>query len=111
MGMLKGCSSLVMDRNIALSFARNRISSNLIRSSLILSSSASAEEISDDPPELTEDGLPQLKGDFDWDAKFGGDDDWITENVPGKIVLDDVTLAKQITELEKLEKEWRKERA
>jgi len=61
-------------------------------------------------PKLTESGLPELKGDFDWDAKFAGDDDWITENVPGKVVLDDVTLAKQVTALDKLETVWRKQR-
>lgn len=61
-------------------------------------------------PKLTEAGLPELKGDFDWDAKFAGDDDWITEDVPGKITLDDVTLAKQVTALDKLETGWRKQR-
>ena len=61
-------------------------------------------------PKLTESGLPELKGDFDWDAKFAGDDDWITEDVPGKITLDDVTLAKQVTALDKLESSWRKQR-
>lgn len=69
---------------------------------------ARAEEYEE--PKLTDQGLPELKGDFDWDAKFGGDDDWITEDVPGKIVLDDVTLAKQVTALDKLESQWRKER-
>merc|ERR1712232_1075394 len=64
----------------------------------------------DDEPKLTESGLPEVKGDFDWDAKFGGDDDWITEDVPGKIVLDDVTLAGQVTALDKLETQWRKDR-
>ena len=54
--------------------------------------------------------LPELKGDFDWDAKFGGDDDWITENVPGKIVLNEIELAQQVTELSKLEEQWRKDR-
>ena len=54
--------------------------------------------------------LPELKGDFDWDAKFGGDDDWITENVPGKIVLNQIELAQQVTELSKLEEQWRKDR-
>lgn len=55
--------------------------------------------------------LPELKGDFDWDAKFSGDDDWITENVPGKMVLNEVELAAQVTELTRLEESWRKERA
>ncbi len=54
--------------------------------------------------------LPEVKGDFDWDAKFGGDDDWITENVPGKIVLDEITLAKQVTALNALEETYRKQR-
>ena len=42
--------------------------------------------------------------------KFGGDDDWITENVPGKIVLNEIELAKQVTALNQLEEKWRKER-
>jgi hypothetical protein len=54
--------------------------------------------------------LPELKGDFDWDKKFGGDDDWITENVPGKIVLNEIELAAQVTALNRLEEKWRKER-
>ena len=54
--------------------------------------------------------LPELKGDFDWDARYKGDDDWITENVPGKIVLNEVELAAQVTALSKLEEKWRKER-
>ena len=54
--------------------------------------------------------LPELKGDYDWDAKFGNDPNWITENVPGKIVLDEITLAKQVTALNQLEEKWRKER-
>ena len=53
--------------------------------------------------------LPELKGDFDWDAKFGPDDDWIVDNVPGKIVLNEIELATQITALTKLEETWRKE--
>jgi len=54
--------------------------------------------------------LPEVKGDFDWDAKFGGDDDWITENVPGKIVMNEIELAKQVTALNKLEEKFRKVR-
>lgn len=54
--------------------------------------------------------LPEVKGDFDWDAKFGGDDDWITENVPGKVVLDEITLARQATALNALEDTYRKQR-
>ena len=73
-------------------------------------SEGKAEKAEYEEPKLTEAGLPELKGDFDWDAKFAGDDDWITEDVPGKIVLDEVTLAKQVTALDKLESGWRKER-
>lgn len=54
--------------------------------------------------------LPELKGDFDWDARFGGDEDWITENVPGKVVLNEIELAAQVTALNQLEEKWRKER-
>jgi hypothetical protein len=54
--------------------------------------------------------LPELKGDFDWDERFAGDDDWITENVPGKVVLNEIALAEQVTALNKLEEKWRKER-
>lgn len=54
--------------------------------------------------------LPELKGDFDWDEKFGSDEDWIVDNVPGKIVLNDLQLAAQVTALGKLEEKWKKER-
>ena len=67
----------------------------------------------EDTKKKTADGgvLPELKGDFDWDAKFGNDaSSWITENVPGKIVLNEVELARQVTALSKLEDQWRKER-
>ena len=65
-----------------------------------------------DEPAMNPDNpaLPELKGDFDWDAKFAGDSDWITENVPGKVVLNEIELAEQVTALGKLEEQWRKER-
>jgi hypothetical protein len=66
------------------------------------------EDTKDAPANPDYPNLPEVKGDFDWDAKFGGDDDWITENVPGKIVLDEITLAKQVTALNKLEDVYRK---
>lgn len=50
--------------------------------------------------------LPELKNDFDWDAKFGRDDDWITENVPGKMVVEN--LAEQSAALDSLEEKWRR---
>jgi hypothetical protein len=65
-----------------------------------------------DEPAMNPDNpaLPELKGDFDWDAKFGGDPDWITENVPGKIVLNEIELAQQVTALRQLEEKWKRER-
>lgn len=77
---------------------------------LVTKEEAEAKADEYEEPKLTEQGLPELKGDFDWDAKFAGDEDWITEDVPGKIVLDDITLAKQVTALDKLETQWRKDR-
>lgn len=69
-------------------------------------------EEDDDAPKMNPDNpnLPELKGDFDWDEKFGGDDDWITENVPGKIVMNEIELAEQSKALAALEEKWRKER-
>ncbi len=54
--------------------------------------------------------LPEIKGDFDWDAKFAGDDDWIVDNIPGKMALSDVELAAKATALGKLEEDYRKVR-
>jgi hypothetical protein len=66
----------------------------------------------DDAPNMNPDNpaLPALKGDYDWDAEFAADEDWITENVPGKIVINEVELAAQVTELTKLEDAYRKVR-
>ena len=54
--------------------------------------------------------LPELKGDYDWDEKFGSDEDWIVTNVPGKRVLSDAEVAAQVAALDALEQKWRKER-
>lgn len=82
------------------------------RQVVVLQESSSSAENDLEEPKMNPNNpnLPELKGDFDWDAKFGGDDDWITENIPGKIVLNEIDLAKQVTELNKLEEKWRKER-
>lgn len=63
-------------------------------------------------PQMNPDNpnLPALKGDYDWDAEYAADGDWITENVPGKVVLNEVDLAAQVTELSKLEGKYRKVR-
>lgn len=71
---------------------------------------ANDEQIFKAPANPDYPNLPEVKGDFDWDAKFGGDDDWITENVPGKIVMNEIELAKQVTALNKLEEKYRKVR-
>ena len=72
---------------------------------------STTEEAEENPPvNPANPNLPEVKGDFDWDAKFGGDDDWITENVPGKIVLDEITLTRQVTALNQLEDRYRKAR-
>merc|ERR1712032_229533 len=72
---------------------------------------AAAAALEDEETKSESDSnLPEIQGDFDWDEKFGDDDDWITENVPGKIVMGEIELAKQVTALDKLEEKWRKER-
>ena len=79
--------------------------------SLYETAAEKAAEISDEP-EMNPDNpnLPALKGDYDWDAEYAADPDWITENVPGKMVLGDVELAAQATALSKLEDNYRKVR-
>lgn len=63
-------------------------------------------------PQMNPDNpnLPALKGDYDWDAAYAADDDWITEDVPGKVVLNDVALAAQATALSSLEDGYRRAR-
>eukprot|EP00984_Skeletonema_dohrnii_P001732 scaffold577_cov101-Skeletonema_dohrnii-CCMP3373.AAC.4 len=79
--------------------------------SLYETAAEKADEISDEP-EMNPDNpnLPALKGDYDWDAEYAADSDWITENVPGKIVVGDVELAAQVTALSKIEEKYRKVR-
>jgi len=75
---------------------------------LFESTAEGTEDAYVNPANLANSNLPELKGDFDWDAKFGEDPDWITENVPGKVVLDEITLAKQVTSLNALEDRYLK---
>ena len=88
------------------------VSRNLRESSLYSSSFGEADE-----PVIAEEGrnpdrpeLPEIKGDYNWDEKFAGDQDWLTENVPGKMVLSDLELAAQATALSKIEDRCRKGR-
>lgn len=46
----------------------------------------------------------------DDDAAFMDDEDWITEDVPGKMVLNEIELAQQVSSLSQLEEKWRKDR-
>jgi len=70
-----------------------------------------ASEVPDEPLMNPDNpNLPALKGDYDWDAEYAADPDWITENVPGKMVLNEVDLAAQVTELSKIEERFRKVR-
>lgn len=55
--------------------------------------------------------LPAVPGDFDWDAKYADDPDWLMgDAVPGKGKLNQLELAEQATALGGLEDKWRKER-
>jgi hypothetical protein len=77
----------------------------------LMAGSPSATEVEEPKRNPDRPELPELKGDFDWDEKFGSDDDWITgDQVPGKMVLNELELAAQISALERLESQWRKER-
>ena len=77
--------------------------------SLVLLSDASSDTETPRNPDRPE--LPELKGDFDWDEAYKEDDDWLTgDAVPGKMVLNEIELAQQVTELTKLEEQWRAER-
>lgn len=55
--------------------------------------------------------LPAIPGDYDWDAKYAGDADWMVgDQVPGKRTLNEIEIAQQVTALSALEDKWRKER-
>lgn len=89
------------------------VSSTSPSSPLFLASEAEEKAVEvDDEPKMNPDNpaLPELKGDYDWDAEYAADSDWITQDVPGKIVLNEVDLAAQATALLKLEEGYRKSR-
>jgi len=56
--------------------------------------------------------LPEIPGDYDWDAKYAKDSDWVSDSsqIPGKQVINQVDLARQATALGALEDKWRAER-
>eukprot|EP01083_Nonionella_stella_P006140 17808_1 len=74
--------------------------------------STEADADGDDAPRMNPDKpeLPEIKGDFDWDEKFGADEDWIVDNIPGKMVVDDLALAAQNTALSQIEDRYKKVR-
>ena len=78
---------------------------------LSLADSTSEETASEAPRNPNRPELPELKGDFDWDEAYKEDDDWLTgDDVPGKMQLNEIELAAQVTALTKLEEKWRAER-
>lgn len=101
------CSGSVSAWIVPTQVKGSKLGSSRTLSSLSLSATPDLEEPKRNPnrPEL-----PELKGDFDWDEKFRGDEDWITDNVPGKVVLNELELAAQVAALDKLEEKWRKQR-
>ena len=83
--------------------------SRLSNSIIIIRSELSEETEIPRNPDRPE--LPELKGDFDWDEAFKEDVDWLTgDAVPGKMVVNEIELAQQVTALTKLEEKWRAER-
>ena len=87
-------------------FAPSQIPFSRVTSNL----AAGEVDISEAPRNPDKPELPEIKGDFDWDSKFAGDPDWIVDNVPGKMVVNEIELARQSTELAKLEDEYKKVR-
>lgn len=56
--------------------------------------------------------LPLVPGDYDWDAKYANDPDWMVgNNIPGRRTLNELELAQQTTAMTNLEETWRKSRA
>jgi hypothetical protein len=88
------------------------MSTQTTTSSSLFSTEAEADAEVDEGPRMNPDKpeLPEIKGDFDWDAKFGNDDDWIVDNVPGKMVVSELELAEQSTKLGLLEEKYKKVR-
>jgi hypothetical protein len=84
-------------------------SSNLA-SATVRSSSPLFSTEEDEAPRMNPDmpELPEIKGDYDWDAKFGNDEDWIVTDIPGKMVVSDLELAAQNTALSKIEDKYKK---
>ena len=113
--MVKTTSLLLLCATGAAAFAPLGTPSSVAfsrRSAIVASTEVDEEKDQFPEPGRNPDNpdLPEIKGDYDWDAKYSGDPDWQTTDVPGKVVLGDLEIAAQATALGKLEEQWRKER-
>lgn len=107
--MMKNIFLLLSILSTATAFAPSRLPLNANRASI---SAASTDTEFDEAPRMNPDKpeLPEIKGDFDWDEKFAGDNDWLVDNVPGKVVLSELEIAAQSTALSSIEERFRKVR-
>ena len=108
--MLRLCISLLLLWNPVVAFAPAVIVSSTKGTVLYMSDNSFGSEVSEPKRNANRPELPEIPGDYDWDAKYAGDADWVTENVPGKVPMNEIDLARQATALSALEEKWRKER-
>ena len=101
--MLKQITLLLGVLATASAFAPTQVVFSRVASNL----ASSEVDLEENPRNPDNPDLPEIKGDFDWDAKFAGEPDWIVDNVPGKMVVNEIELATQVTELAKLEGEYK----
>ena len=105
-----GAAAFAPQSSLPVAASRSGASaSSVLRAELGDEVKSAAEKFSEPGRNPNNPALPELKGDYDWDEKFANDPDWITDNVPGKVVLNEVELAAQVSALGKLEDQWRKE--
>mmetsp|Transcript_9501 Transcript_9501/g.17875 ORF Transcript_9501/g.17875 Transcript_9501/m.17875 type:complete len:169 (+) Transcript_9501:232-738(+) len=105
---MKVALCLISSLATSCAFAPSLVNPARSRSNMILQAIDKADI--EDGPRMNPDKpeLPEIKGDFDWDAKFGGDDDWIVENIPGKMVVNEIDIAAQNAALTAIEEKYRK---
>ena len=105
-----GAAAFAPQSSLPSAASRSASASSALRAELGDEVKSAAEKFTEPGRNPNNPALPELKGDYDWDEKFANDPDWITDNVPGKVVLNEVELAAQVSALGKLEDQWRKER-
>lgn len=104
------CSLFILATTTTSAFNAPKVRANTLLSAP--ASNAAIPEIDDDvdedPRNPDNPDLPELKNNFDWDEKFGNDDDWETDpsEIPGKMVLNEIELAAQVAALDRLEEKW-----